>query len=400
VLLLSCAANADSLHLQLNSALQNNHKIIAIQHHYDSVEAKIDLAGGLPDPQFKLGVSLQPIETRLGAQTHSVSISQKIPMWGKRGLQNDQQQHLIKVEHAHLGKVKAEVLGNIVVNWWKLATLDYTISKTIEYRKLVEAQLEVAEAGYSSGGNYSDIIDVKLSNELIADSVAELQLKRTPLIAKITALTTLTSIHEPEWVKWEPVMPELEVIIGELEKAPELLVVSEKSQVAEKAVQLAGKRKLPDLTTGIDWIAIDKRDIVMEDNGSDAVIARVGFNLPIWSKQNRATEKVALAHLASVKSFEKNTRLKLVSNLETLVAECESAVRRHKLYSENLIPEAEEAVKIIRASYESGYSSFVDLINAQKRVLNYELEYSKACLDGRTATAEINIILGKLPEGI
>lgn len=400
VLLLSVTANGASLQSYLKSAIQNNHNIIAAEHRFDSAEAKIDFVGGLPDPQLRLGVSLQPIETRLGSQSHSLSVSQKFPMWGKRGLQTDRQRLVSGIDKAKLTGVKASVLGNVEILWWELATLDYAVEKTLEHQKLVASQLEVAEAGYSSGGNYSDIIDVKLANDIIADSVAELKSKRTPLISKLNAITTLSDSPEPEWQQWTVFVPELAGLLSKLNEAPELLAAAGKSKVAESSVELAGKRKLPDLTTGIDWIAIDQRDIEMTDNGSDAVIARIGFNLPIWSGQNKAVEQSAAADYAFTQSVENNTRLLLIAELESLVSKCESAVRRHKLYSENLLPQAEEAVSVIGAAYESGHASFADLIDAQKRVLDYELEFSKACLDGRTAITKINIILGNFPEGI
>ncbi len=399
-LLLSVTANGASLQSYLKSAIQNNQNIIAAEHRSDSARAKIDFVGGLPDPQLRLGVSLQPIETRLGAQSHSLSVSQKFPMWGKRGLQTERQCLVSEIDKAQLSGVKASVLGNIEILWWKLATLDYAVEKTLDYQKLVAAQLEVAEAEYSSGGDYSDIIDVKLSNDIVADSVAELKSKRTPLISKLNAMTTLSGSAEPVWQQWTPIAPELDGLLSKLNEAPDLLVAVGNSKVAESSVELAGKRKLPDLTTGIDWIAIDERDIEMYDNGSDAVIARVGFNLPIWSGQNKAVEQSAAADYAFMQSIENNTRLMLAAELESMVSKCESAVRRYKLYNENLLPQAEEAVSVISAAYESGHSSFADLIDAQKRVLDYELEFSKACLDGRTAITKINMILGKLPEGI
>jgi len=400
VLLLSVTANGASLQSYLKSAIQNNHNIIAAENRFESARAKIDFAGGLPDPQLRLGVSLQPIETRLGTQSHSLSLSQQFPMWGKRGLQTEQQRLVSEIDSAHLTEVKASVLGNIEILWWELATLDYAVEKTFEHQKLVAAQLEVAEAGYSSGGNYSDIIDVKFTNDIVADSVAELKSKRTPLISKLNAMTTLRGSAEPVWQQWTPFAPELDQLLNKLNEAPELLIAIGNSKVAGSSVELAGKRKLPDLTTGIDWVAIDEREVEMDDNGSDAVIARVGFNLPIWSKQNKAVEQSAAADYAYMQSIENNTRLMLAAELKSLVSKCESAVRRCKLYNENLLPQAEEAVSVISAAYESGHSSFADLIDAQKRVLDYELEFSKACLDGRTAITEINVILGKLPEGI
>jgi outer membrane protein, heavy metal efflux system len=400
VLLLSVSANGASLQSYLKSAIQNNHNIIAAEHRFDSAEAKIDFVGGLPDPQLRLGISLQPIETRLGSQSHSLSLSQQFPMWGKRGLQTERQRLVSEIDGAYLAGVKASVLGDVEILWWELATLDYSVEKTLEHQKLVAAQLEVAEAGYSSGGEYSDIIDVKLANDIVADSVAELRSKRIPLISKLFAMTTLSGSPDAVWQQWTPFVPELDQLLSKLNEAPELLVAVGNSKVAESSVELAGKRKLPDLTTGIDWVAIDERDIDMDNNGSDAVIARIGFNLPIWGGQNKAAEQSAAAHYAFTQSIENNTRLLLIAELESLVSKCESAVRRHKLYNENLLPQAEEAVLVISAAYESGHSGFADLIDAQKRVLDYELEFSKACLDGRTAISRMNIILGNLPEGI
>ncbi|MCP4801055.1 MAG: TolC family protein, partial [bacterium] len=358
VLLLSVTANGASLQTYLESALQNNHNIIAVEHRFDSARAKIDFVGGLPDPQLSFGVSMQPIETRLGAQSHSLSLSQQFPMWGKSSLQTEGQRFVSEIDSANLNGVKASVLGNVEILWWELATLDYAVEKTLEHQKLVAAQLEVAEAGYSSGGNYSDIIDVKLANDIVADSVAELKSKRIPLVSKLNAITTLSGSPEPVWQQWTPFAPELDGLLSKLNEAPELLVAAGNSKVAMSLVELAGKRKLPDLTVGIDWIAIDEREVEMDDNGLDAVIAKVGFNLPIWSGQNKAVENSAAADYASTQSIENNTRLMLAAELETLVSKCESAVRRYRLYNENLLPQAEEAVSVISAAYESGHSSF------------------------------------------
>ena len=89
----------------------------------------------------------------------------------------------------------------------------------------------------------------------------------------------------------------------------------------------------------------------------------------------------------------------LRADLETVLYRFEDAERRAALYGEGLTPKAEQALNVSMQSFSAGKGSFLDMIDAQRTYLEFELACERAMTDRELALAELESLLGdEFPE--
>jgi outer membrane protein TolC len=74
------------------------------------------------------------------------------------------------------------------------------------------------------------------------------------------------------------------------------------------------------------------------------------------------------------------------------------AERKINLYGDTLIPQINQSLNVAQQSYEAGETDFLDLIDAQRQLLTFQLEYERAQVDREQRLAEIEkLVAHSLP---
>ncbi|HQL10066.1 MAG TPA: TolC family protein, partial [Lentisphaeria bacterium] len=125
-----------------------------------------------------------------------------------------------------------------------------------------------------------------------------------------------------------------------------------------------------------------------------------GVTLPIWR------DKIA-AEIASAQGRKRAAQARLSAEQIQLAVEFadksfmyREATRNLKLLADSLLPKARQALEVARSSYSAGKVEFINLQEAQRSLLEFEL----AAVDARTrrelVLAELSLlIIGVAPPG-
>jgi hypothetical protein len=74
--------------------------------------------------------------------------------------------------------------------------------------------------------------------------------------------------------------------------------------------------------------------------------------------------------------------------------------RNATLFGSTLLPKAQQSLDAARSGYASGRSSFLDVIDAQRRLLEFELAAIEARTQQELSIASISLVIaGAAPEG-
>jgi outer membrane protein TolC len=73
----------------------------------------------------------------------------------------------------------------------------------------------------------------------------------------------------------------------------------------------------------------------------------------------------------------------------------DDAKRKAALYKESLVPKALQALEAFEISFRGGKAGYLDLLDAQRVLLNFELIYEKAVTDHEKRLAELEMIVGE-----
>jgi outer membrane protein TolC len=159
--------------------------------------------------------------------------------------------------------------------------------------------------------------------------------------------------------------------------------------------RLAGKASYPDFIVGVGYINIgDAIDPNMPESGKDAWTATVGITLPIWfgSKKSRRQEADAQYRQAQYNHADALNRLRAVT--EKIVFDYEDALRKTRLYRDGLIPRAEQSLNANYTAYQAGETDFLSLLDAQRQLLEFRLQFERSRSNLAVRRAELEMISG------
>ena len=175
--------------------------------------------------------------------------------------------------------------------------------------------------------------------------------------------------------------------------SPALRVLSHRVEEAHRAVDLARTAGYPELVVGADYTFVGSRAGVA-GSGDDALAVTLGLSLPVWRSTYRAEARGADARLHRAREEQQEAFNRLSSELEMSLYELRDAGRRVVLFRDSLVPKGEESVQALDTAYQSGDEGFLDLIDAQRVLLEFQLEAARAETDRAKALAVTERITG------
>jgi outer membrane protein TolC len=116
----------------------------------------------------------------------------------------------------------------------------------------------------------------------------------------------------------------------------------------------------------------------VDDNGKDPIMATIGLTIPINQKKYRHQRLATLKQIDGME-YQKAQKIRsLESDLAIALYELEDKERTLKLYKNTLIPKNEESLHLTMESYKTGKSRFIEIIDLQRQLLEFQLMELKA----------------------
>ncbi len=386
-------------------AMLNNPGLRAAFNRWLSALKKVRPARTLPDPRFNYTYYVREVETRVGPQKHKFGLAQTFPWLGKLDLQGKMALQEVNASRQRYESEKLRLIFQVKNTYFEYWYLFRSINITKDNVSLISHFEDVARAKYRSGtGLQSAVIKTQVELGKLTDRLDSLKDMIRPMTAKLNLV-----LNRPLTLPLPPpeTLPEVShnffnnELRGLLKKQnPDLKAIDFMADKETLAVRLANKSFFPDVTLGVDYVKTDPRtDIHPADNGEDPVMAMVSINVPIWHlKYNALADDARARHRAFI-AQRKEKENTLIADLEMALYQLRDADRKMDLYKHTLIPMAEQNVKINQAAFAADKVGFLDLIDAQRVLLNFQLEYDRARADRAQKISRIEMLTGEGSEG-
>lgn len=175
---------------------------------------------------------------------------------------------------------------------------------------------------------------------------------------------------------------------------PDLMRLQTMADKAGISAELARKNGFPDITLGVS--VIDTRDAMSDvpDSGKDPVMATISVNLPIWRGKYRAQRREALYRQRAFEARRDDKAESLSADAALALYHYDDAGRKLKLYRDTLIPKAKQSLRVAQQAFQAGNAEFLNLIDAQRLLLDFQLEVAKARAEQHTRFAELQMLRG------
>jgi outer membrane protein TolC len=371
----------------LNQALEQNPKLKVAESQYHASMQKIKQASSLPDPMVSVTHFVESVQTRTGPQENVLMISQKVPFWGKLKNEEDAADYEAQVSWYHFLNQKRLLVRNLSVTYYEYLYLGKAIQLSRENIDLLNKLTPIVESKVASGADLNSLLRLKVEIGKVEDRLQSLENKRIVQSANLQEMLGSTKDELLPFPEWEPSLPVQEFSFASYstitDHNPELKVFESKRMMAESKRKLAKLNYYPDFTFGLNYIQTGQPEVNpgTPDAGKDPWSISVAVNLPIWSSRNGAKVEEWTAQIESIDQQYEELRNRIKTELSSSLAFHSDANRRLKLYGEELLGLATQAVQNTRTSYENGRVGILEVIDSERTLLDLQLLYWRAASD-------------------
>ena len=387
----------------LHHALARSPAVLAAFESWRAEAERGEQVATLPDPRFTYGEFLEEVQTRTGPQERRFGLSQSLPWPGELEARREAAEQGAEAGRWRLETARLEVAREVELAYHEYGFLARELQITTELLELLRGLDPVVQGRVRAGSGQADLLRLQVEMGRLEDDLATLERRRRALSARLAdaagleggpELLPLPTLEMPVVVEQDS--RELRARLHE--RSPRLHELREEVGARTSAEEVAGYRRRPDLTLGLQYIQTGDAPVAgVAGSGDDPLLLSLSFSLPVWPSSYRAAEREARhRRRAATQRFE-DQRSALVARVEEQAALVDDAGRRIGLYRDSLIPRAAEALQLTLADYRTGEASILDLIDAERALLEFELSRWRACREYLQGEARLKALVGGDP---
>lgn len=328
------------------------------------------------------------------ASERNISISQEIDNPYKLLLRRD----IAKDEHAFysfLYETKERELAAkakaFFYEYYMASKAEQIYNETVD---ILRGFSKIAETKYSVGSaSQSDAIKAQVELSRMLNMLVTVKQEKETAAAMLNALMdrdTLAPLPEPQELEpSEPGVAYEKLRAAALGANPGLKAYSIKVSQAERRLSLSKAEYLP------DFMLLYRKRKAPGSEMSNTYDVSLGLTIPLWFSKQNAMGKEAAAEKEMAHAEYRAARNELASDLREADIKARSSMRLVDLYRGSVIPQAEEALKIAQSGYQAEKADFMDLLDAQRTLLDFRMDYYRYIVDCHTWQARVEQLTGE-----
>lgn len=394
--------DSSSLARYLLEAESNNPGLKAAYYKWQGALEKIPQVSSLRDPMLTFTEYLEKnVETRTGAQDFQLGVMQLFPYPGKLSLRGQAAAQEARALEQEFIKALLNLQQEVKDAYYEYYYLEQSIRITAENLELLKHFERVASARYevARAGN-QDVIKAQVELGELENELRTLEDFREPVQARLNA-----ALNRPYASPFPPPrgvqLRETELESGPIlelafQTNPDLRAIDARIQKQQTDLELAKKDYFPDFNVGLNWINTNGRvDAVPSGNGDDVLLGSVQMNLPVYRGRLAAGVRQAEQGVSEFRNRREDFENRLSVDLQTALYKLRDAQRQIDLYADILIPKAKQSVQVTQTAYSAEEAGFLDLIDAERILLNFQNSYYRSVANYGQALATIEAKVGQ-----
>lgn len=384
-------------------AAQNNPELRAAYYEYRAELLKAPQVSTLPDPEIAFAYFISPIETRVGPQQARLSATQMFPWFGTLGDKESKSLLEAKAKFEVFQEQRNRLFYEMELLWAELYNLKEKIRIARENLDIINTLVNISLRKYETGlVPQVDVLRAQIEQDELKTNI---QLLEDNLRIHIKKFNELRNLEDDEL----PILPDSlndlsSLVIDEglwLDKLrnnnPGINRLRFSEEAARSQIQIAENNGKPSFGLGLDYIATGERSDVpeLQDNGKDALIARLSVKIPLYRGKYKAQIEEATIRQTVARNRITESENHLETSFYLAQQNLEDAKRRFKLYDEKQIQRVQQTVNILLQSYSSDNSQFEEILRMQRKLFTFELERVKAIKDEFQAFSYLQYLVGE-----
>ncbi len=379
-------------------ALLHNPALAAFAWETRAREARILQAGTPPNPtvsvlaediggaQLSAGTVRQPLQPQA-----TIQLGQVIELGGKRAARR----RLATVDRDLAGwdyeTARIDVLTEVSRTFTDVLAAQDTVALTEETTRLVE-QVQQSVGARVAAGVASPIEDTRATVALAAVRVESARARRV-LEASRTRLALLWGSSPPVFTEVvgdltavPAPLPTLADLTARVAQSPELARWAAEMSQREAALAVERSRGVPDVSV----VAGYRR---LTDIDSHAFVVGASVPLPVFDR-NRGGIEEARSRLAKVHEERRAAHARVTAGLADAHAALASAHDELTALRSGVLPGSQQAFEAVSEGYRLGKFGYLDVLDAQRTLIDAGRQYLRALSDYHKAVATVERLIG------
>ena len=338
-------------------------------------------AGLLPNPT----VSYTTEGTQRGTRTRTFELSQLVELGGKRRARVGLAERDSRLALAAASVARAELRADVTAAYFNALGAQ-------EQVRLAQTSLDIASKARAAAEKRvaaGRVSPVELSRAKVAESTARLDLSQADgelLIAR-GLLTAYWGQAQPGTLALvEPVdelaaVPSLEDLRTRLAGSPQLQRARLQVEREEAQVSVDRAQRMPDVTLVVGR----QKD---EEMGRTQTVLGVSLPLPLFNR-NQGNLQASLARADKARAESDAQQLRLDQTLTSTYQRAQLARDQVRTMRQEILPEAQRVFDAAVIGFEAGKFNFLDVLDAQRTLLQSRAQYVQALYDSYRFSAEL-----------
>lgn len=376
-----------TLQSALALAMKANPELSAAQYELQAVEASVLQAGVLPNPSLELGVE----DTRRQTRESTLQLSQSIELGGKRSARTTAAERGRDAAMAELNAKRAEVRAAVIAGFFDVLSAQERMRLAQESVELAQRATTIASKRVASG----KVSPVEETKARVAESSVRLELAqaRSELVSARKRLSATWGNPAPRFEMVDgqldivPELPELSILSQRLVTAPVLTRARHEVDRRQALAQVERSQRIPDLTVSLGV----KRS---EELGRNQAVIGLSVPLPLFNS-NRGNVLESLRRVDKARDELSAAEIRLDGELAQAYEKLSVSRQEAESLQKDVVPGAQSAYDAAAKGFEFGKFGFLDVLDAQRTLLQAKSQYLRALSEAHRAAADIDRILGE-----
>ena len=393
-LLLAGPASAQSLSLDqaLSAAFAQNPELAAVGREIGIAEGERRQAGLVPNPELSWEVE----DTRRNTSTTTVTLSQALELGGKRGARIEVAEAGQAVARLELERQRNGLRADVIQAFHAALRAQTALELAQQSQALTERGLRVVEGRVRAG--QSSPVEATRTQVQLAQAQAAVRRAQTERSVAWQALARLTGSAEVGFERLDSASlspgpaPRAEALLAKVEQTADWRLAAAQVERGEAGLGSEKAQRIPNLTVSLG------SQYSREDRERVNVVG-LSMPLPLFDR-NQGNVLAAARRSDQARDLRNAVDLRLRSDTRSALDQWATAMGEVQAYDRTILPSAQQAVDTATRGFEMGKFAFLDVLDAQRTLIEARGLYLDALASATAARAQVERIYGELSNAL
>ncbi|MDH0629642.1 TolC family protein [Pseudomonas mosselii] len=389
-LLLAGPAGAQGLSLDqaLDAAFSQNPDFAAIGREIGIAEGERRQAGLIPNPELSWEVE----DTRRATSTTTVTLSQALELGGKRGARIEFAKAGQAIARLELERQRNSLRADVIQAFHAALRAQTALELAQQSQALTERGLRVVEGRVRAG--QSSPVEATRAQIQLAQAEAAVRRARTERGVANQVLARLTGSAEARFDRLDASnlspgpAPQAEPLLAKVEQTAEWRLAAAQIERGDASLGSEKAQRIPNLTVSLG------SQYSREDRERVNVVG-LSMPLPLFDR-NQGNVLAAARRADQARDLRNAVELRLRSETRSALEQWGTAMGEVQAYDRTILPAAQQAVDTATRGFEMGKFAFLDVLDAQRTLIDARGLYLEALAQATDARAQVERIYGEL----